>query len=73
MNGNSGSSDSSQVIIGEVELTGAGVSAMMQGESMRRREWLEQWFGPQCPDYDSSCIVCKMWRNQDQFEKLVDL
>lgn len=56
-----------------VEFTIAGVGAMMNGESMRRREWIEQWFGPRCPDYDSSCIICKMWRNQDQFDNLVDL
>ena len=70
---NSAAPHSSQVSIGEVEFTAAGFSAMIKGESMRRREWLEQWYGPRCPDYCSSCIVCKIWRNQDQFEKLVNL
>ena len=60
-----------RVSLGNVEVTVAGVRAMMTSEAVHRREWIELWFGARCPYYDSSCIVCKMWRNQDEFERTV--
>lgn len=40
-------------------------------EIKRRREWLTKWFGEKCPEFEESCIVCQLWKSQDDFEEIV--
>jgi hypothetical protein len=62
-----------QVVVEHVEFTAAGVSAALQLEVTKRREWVTTWFGVRCDDYSESCIICRMWANQDEFAALIDL
>ena len=39
-------------------------------EGERRREFLLEHYGERCRDYDSLCICCRVWENQDDWETL---
>ena len=38
-------------------------------EVLRRREWLIEWFGEKCPDYEEYCHTCVQWALQEEFER----
>ena len=62
----------SEVTVGEIEITEAGMKAVFNSDMQRRREFVRVWFGDRCSDFESTCIVCRMWANQDAFEKMID-
>ena len=36
---------------------------------LRLRGYIETWFGPRCPEYESGCAVCYMWNVYDKLSK----
>ena len=63
---------SDEVTASGIRYTAAGVDGVIRGEIADRRLWLTEWYGERCPDFYETCIICRVWRNQDDFEKLVD-
>lgn len=53
-----------------LEYSGEYVDSMTEQEVHRRREWITEWFGERCEEFESTCVVCQMWKNQDQFERV---
>lgn len=51
------------------EVSGKYIDCMLETEMKNRREWIAEWFGPRCEVFEPSCIVCRLWKNQDQFER----
>jgi len=58
------------VTLKDWEFSGEYVDSMIEAEIQRRRDWITEWFGQRCDVFEPSCIVCRMWKNQDQFEKV---
>ena len=38
-----------------------------------RRKWLQEYYGDKCLDYYEGCIVCRLWKNQEDFEAIIDV
>lgn len=57
----------------EVTFTRIGVEAQIKTEMIRRREWLNIWYGPRCEDFEETCIVCRVHKNQDDMEAMLNV
>jgi hypothetical protein len=45
------------------------VDIEIQAELERRRIWITKWYGEKCDDYCSLCIICRIWKNFEEFEE----
>lgn len=48
------------------------IDAMVAAEIQRRREWIAEWYGQPCEDFEESCIICQLWKLQAEFERAVE-
>ena len=61
------SADILDVIVQTYVVSSEYVDCMIQQEIQRRSEWIANWFGPRCSDFEPTCIVCRLWDLHDQF------
>lgn len=40
-------------------------------EIQRRRDFLSEFYGDRCEDFEPGCLCCKIWKDQDEWESLV--
>lgn len=38
-----------------------------------RRKWLTENYGVKCLDYEQGCVLCRLWKNQEEFEIIIDV
>jgi hypothetical protein len=43
---------------------------IMNREMVRRREFLQEHYGERCRSHDPRCCLCRVWKNQDEWEKI---
>ena len=46
------------------------VDSMVASEIERRRSWVREWFGDRCDTFEAHCMICRVWADQDRFERL---
>lgn len=35
----------------------------------QHEEFLEEFFGEKCPDFDEKCLVCQLWWNLEEMKE----
>jgi len=49
------------------------MNELLKREIQHRREWLTKNYGVKCLDYEQSCVLCRLWKNQEEFEIIIDV
>jgi hypothetical protein len=38
----------------------------------RMRNFIVEYYGQRCQDFDADCLTCKLWKLRDEFEQNAD-